>query len=588
MAKISTTLFIAICLITLFASSISCAATSSSPKAEKQIVTVQRGNLAVSVQVDGNLVMPQAFDLRFGAPGNVKDVMVEEGDFVKAGTVLAKLDDSSQQLDIKSANCSLQQTLSNLYETIPAIQQGFMGNPDKFPQSSGNAGFPSYYPNASALLSSEWYGQEILKARDLFQRSNYGEAASELRIAVTDLESCLKIIKSAMESNQSGLGSIAPFANQHEILPFVREDPYWLNFEQLQKAIERIKQYQADVQAVQLFMAQGNYARAGSMFGSVVNRVENITRIIISSVNSIQKRYDLSYPDKDICLYFYRAAEDRLNKALLLVEKGEQNSADYNEDLRIARHYLELCNSIMGSNVMVLEHGLSLKNYQQYNVDLAKAAVTLENTKTDLLKTIIIAPIDGTVVSVGVKRNDILSAMDYSSRSAVQLVDTRAIKFQGLVDEIDILKIKTGQKARITVDAVPSTLFTGTVTFISPYGAKSGTSNVVKFAITIELDPSDIELKGGLSSTADVAVSNVENVLLIPLAAVTTTPAGSSAAVINEATGQSEKRPVTLGNQNQQFVEVVSGLKEGDKVLIEKTVTAAPVLSAPPPPPPRN
>jgi RND family efflux transporter MFP subunit len=324
------------------------------------------------------------------------------------------------------------------------------------------------------------------------------------------------------------------------------------------------------------------------MFGSVVNRIKNVMTTVLSTTNYIQKRYDLSYPDKNICLYFYRAAEDKLNRALLIVEKAEQDSTDYQENLRIARHYMELCNSIMGSNVMVLEHGLSLKNYQQYNIDLAKAAVTLENAKTDLLKTIIVAPFDGTVVSVGVKRNDVLSAMDYSSRSAVQLVDIKAIKFQGLVDEIDILKIKTGQIAAISIDAVPNTPFSGVVTFISPYGTKTGTSNVVKFAITIELNPSAIELKGGLSATADVAVYSAENVLLVPVSAVKATAEGSSVTLINEATGQSEKRQVTLGNQNQQFVEVLSGLKEGDKIEVEKTVTGAPVLSAPPPPPPRR
>jgi macrolide-specific efflux system membrane fusion protein len=190
------------------------------------------------------------------------------------------------------------------------------------------------------------------------------------------------------------------------------------------------------------------------------------------------------------------------------------------------------------------------------------------------------------VVSVGVKKNDVLSSMNYSSSGTIQLVDTRAIKFQGLVDEIDILKIKTGQKATISVDAVPDKVFNGTVTFISPYGT-ADTSNVIKFNVTIELDPSDIELKGGLTATADIAVFNAENVLMVPLTAVTTTPEGSSVKVVTGDKGQTEKRQVVLGKQNQQFAEVLSGLEEGDEIEVEiKPVSGLPVLTGPPGPPP--
>ena len=99
------------------------------------------------------------------------------------------------------------------------------------------------------------------------------------------------------------------------------------------------------------------------------------------------------------------------------------------------------------------------------------------------MNTVIIAPSDGTVVSVDLKKDYVTSAQDYSSRTAVKLVDTKSIKFTGLVDEIDIMKVKAGQKASITVDAVPDKTFTGTVKFISPYGTKDTGSNVIKFAL---------------------------------------------------------------------------------------------------------
>jgi multidrug efflux pump subunit AcrA (membrane-fusion protein) len=106
------------------------------------------------------------------------------------------------------------------------------------------------------------------------------------------------------------------------------------------------------------------------------------------------------------------------------------------------------------------------------------------------------------------------------------------------------------------------------------------------------LDPTDVALKGGLTATADIAISSVANALLVPLSAVTTTSAGSFVAVVDETTGKQEKREVTLGNKNLQFAEVLSGLKEGDKVIIVEEAKAAPVVKGLPqraggPPPSR-
>jgi macrolide-specific efflux system membrane fusion protein len=132
------------------------------------------------------------------------------------------------------------------------------------------------------------------------------------------------------------------------------------------------------------------------------------------------------------------------------------------------------------------------------------------------------------------------------------------------------MKFQKGQKANITVDAIPNKVLTGSVKFISPFGTASG--NVIKFAVTVELDPTDVELRGGLSATADISVYSAKNVLLVPVSVIVETHQGPVVAVINPATGQPEYKPVTLGQQNFQYAEVLSGLKEGDKV----TVTGVP------------
>ena len=83
----------------LIVSGTGCSQARSTVSLGKTTVAVERGNLDVTISVDGNLNMPEISDLHFGAAGNVKEVNVKAGDTVKAGMIMATLDDTSEALD---------------------------------------------------------------------------------------------------------------------------------------------------------------------------------------------------------------------------------------------------------------------------------------------------------------------------------------------------------------------------------------------------------------------------------------------------------------------------------------------------------
>ena len=589
------------CITLLAAAGCSAASTAGTAATISRQVPVQRGDLVVSVSVDGNLVMPQAFTLNFGAPGDIKEVLVTEGDRVKAGTMLARLDDTSQRLDVKTANNSVQTVLSNLYETVPRLPQ-FPGryytdvttdptDPRKliywYPEGiHDNPVYQMYYPNSTALVSYTWAQDETARAYDLFHTENYTAASSELYVALSDLESCIQIINDAVNNPESGLGNTAPYVNDGNVTEFsIQNDnsAAAMNIQGLRHDAETIRQGQAEIGRVRKLINAGDYEAARPMLGQLLTTVDDIGKIVRMNINRIEKRNDTSIYGEDISLFFYGAAEEKLNAALAGIQKGGLHSPEVKDNLRIARHYMELCNGILGSNDYVLQHGLSLKAEQGYKVDLEKAMVSLSNTKDNFLNTVILAPVDGIVVNVSMKKNDVLSQQDYSSKGTIQIVDTSQIKFQGTVDEIDIMKIKTGQKAAISVDAIPNKTFTGKVSFISPFGA-ADTSNVIKFNVTILLEPTDVDLKGGLTATADIGISTVENALIVPLSAVTTTGTSSTVTVSAGEKGKTEKRQVILGIQNQQYVQILKGLTEGDQVIIIDKASGAPVSTMMGPP----
>ena len=440
-----------------------------------------------------------------------------------------------------------------------------------------------YYPNSAALSAYNWAEEEIGRAQALFQSGNYMGASSQLYLALSDLDACIAILQDAINNPKSGLGNIAPSVPNDEVgimqLNIANSESWEISYiVQLRNGIDTIKQGQADITALRGLIDQGKYDEAGQAFTPLFKKAKDIAKIVYSNINVIKAHQYSTIYGADISNYFYNAAADKLTSALKGIESGGLSAAELQDNLTVAGHYMRICNSILGSNDYVLQHGLSLKNEQQAHVDLQNALTGLENAQQDFLKTVVLAPFDGTVVSVGVKKNDVLSQIDYGSVTAVQLVDTRQLKFEGQVDEIDILQIQDGQKANIEIDAVPNKIFTGTVSFISPFGTPD-TNGVIQFPVTIQLDPTPVPLKGGLTASANINIASVENALLVPLTAVVTTPAGAFVAVVDKSTGQQERRKITVGEKNLQFAQVLSGLKAGDEVAILSNVGSAPVVT---------
>lgn len=133
--------------------------------------------------------------------------------------------------------------------------------------------------------------------------------------------------------------------------------------------------------------------------------------------------------------------------------------------------------------------------------DLDRAKNDLDRARDELDKAIITAPFDGIIADVNVKVGDVLSAVNYTA-PAIVLIDPGRMELNVKVNELDIPKVKLGQKAAITVDALPDEQFGGVVTSISllPEVAGSAVSYEVKIALDM---PQNLALRAGMRATAD-------------------------------------------------------------------------------------
>jgi RND family efflux transporter MFP subunit len=237
------------------------------------------------------------------------------------------------------------------------------------------------------------------------------------------------------------------------------------------------------------------------------------------------------------------------------------------------RHDLELANKILDENISTYRQGLNLKVLRDYNIGVQTAIINLDRAKLSLLKTELLAPFDGQVVDVNLHAGDMITQR-YSVTGlpidsyVARLANTSYVRMTASVSQTDVLKIARGQKALVYVDAVPGRVFEGQVSFISPFGIPLPKGS---YAVEISLDPSDTAyLAGGMTCTADIIIGKHADVLLVPNAAISSQAGDYYVSVWeDEKTNIVEQRPVKIGLQGKTQTEIVSGLSEGEKVLLE-------------------
>ena len=151
------------------------------------------------------------------------------------------------------------------------------------------------------------------------------------------------------------------------------------------------------------------------------------------------------------------------------------------------------------------------------------------------------------------------------------LGDTHEVYVKGKVDESDIGKVYLGQAARIKVQSFPDKTFAGVVTKIAPLGVEK--DNVTTFEVQISIDNPGGELKANMTANAEIVLEEHKNVLSVPEQAVIYDKDRNATVWVPDAHGKDGHRVVAIkiGLSNGSRIEVLSGLKAGDKVVLQQT-----------------
>jgi HlyD family secretion protein len=208
----------------------------------------------------------------------------------------------------------------------------------------------------------------------------------------------------------------------------------------------------------------------------------------------------------------------------------------------------------------------------QSQANVAQDQANLKQLEEQLSYTDIISPIDGIVLSRDVQMGDAVSSILVLGSSAtlvMTLGDTSEVYVKGKVDESDIGKVYLGQRARIKVESFKDKTFDGKVTKISPMGVEK--DNVTTFEVRVSIQNPGGELKAEMTANAEIILDEHKNVLQIPEGAILYDKDKKASVEIPDPKGKDGKNKlaVNIGISNGAKTEVLSGLKEGDQVVLQ-------------------
>ncbi len=356
------------------------------------------------------------------------------------------------------------------------------------------------------------------------------------------------------------------------------------------------------------------YVKEGDLVkkGQTVATIENVQQ----EANVHGQEAAISAAKTDIASYIAaeKTAEANVEHAKADLEQKrldwEREQALYKDGIEPKANY-DAKKALYDTDVASLNQAVAQLNQAKAQTDSARGHMQTQvanlRVNQDLLdKTVAIAPFDGIVTNMPLREGEtvVTGIQGTEGATLMTLADMSIITAEIKVDETDIVNVRLGQPADVTVDALPGKVFKGHVTLVGDQAllrstgqatstSTSGTEEAKDFKVVVTLDSSSSDLRPGLSTTAKITTAQKFSILSLPIQALTmhssdddkpskdgvqaaTTSSKAKSAPVQGVfvvDGKSSKLrvkfvPVTTGITGATDIEALSGLKEGDEIVI--------------------
>ncbi|MCD4669009.1 MAG: efflux RND transporter periplasmic adaptor subunit [Actinomycetia bacterium] len=253
----------------------------------------------------------------------------------------------------------------------------------------------------------------------------------------------------------------------------------------------------------------------------------------------------------------FRALENANNMA----SKSMRDSAEGTYEQSVLGQSTAYWNNFSSTKNTQDQIKITKENIEQAETQLKLSEINLELAKLDMDSSIIHAPYDGIVSSSSYKEGQNASP----GVNAISIISDDFI-IRADINEIDVINLQVGQDVDIRLDAYYENEFSGKIVYIAPIPTSIG--GVVSYELIVKPEAGEgPELLYGLSASLAITTSGIKNVLYVPIQSVYEEDGKSYVDFVVEG-ANIEKTEVTIGAFNYDFIEIKSGLKEGDNILI--------------------
>ncbi len=548
---------------------VSYAVTPTKPTYVTELST--RGDLKQTVEAVGTTISDNDLQLQFPGAGIVSGVFVKEGDHVTAGQRLATLRSGNVSADIASA----QGRVMSAQAALDALQQG--NRPEDIAisqadvqnkESSLNAAKASLQ-NAETALQSAEQNLEALKQQisvsiagtisniggtvaqqmttadialstmqDIFSKNDVADSLVKYGSSEADL------LKSSMQTTSSTLRSIALTPSPSDY------DSAITLLDRARVAVQNASTQVDQVYSLMSRLPVTSYftENSRSSYKSQISAERSTMQASLSTLDATSKTL------RDASAGFLTQITQE--QASLTAAKGARDKATadiatFQAALQISQAQLQLKQAPPRQT----DINSAVANLQQARASLALAAANYQNT-------VLVSPISGVITKVNVKAGEFTPA-----GSAVTMLGASPYRIEMYVSEIDIPKVQLAQSGSVELDAFRGTHFNLVVSEIDT--APTNQSGVNKYRVRLDFKYPHDNLKVGMTGDAEIDTGLRPNVVSVPLRSVIRSGTGQSIVRVLNADETVTDKNVTTGMEGTDGnIEIVSGLKEGETVVV--------------------
>ncbi len=490
---------------------------ASTDASSVQTTTATKRDITTELSSSGSISPKDTYDITSLAEGEVTAAEFEEGDMVEKGQVLYRIDTSSMESQISSANNSLERAQENYANAL----------------SDYNSALSDYSGNSYKSTESGYIKTLSIKAGDKVSSN------TEIAAIYDDKTMKIKVPFLSAEAAQiaPGTGAILTLTNTGE----------------------QINGVVSSVSNMDVTLTGG--------------RIVRYITIEVSNPGGLTSDIAATASVSD----FVSSMEATFEPKLETTMKADITTAVEIQNLLVQEgDYVT-----KGTPLFTMESRSAEKLLRTYKDSLDKAQESLESTKSKLETTqdtydnyTITAPISGKVIKKSIKAGDKITKNSSGSTVLAVIYDMSNYTFEMSVDELDVKSVKVGQSVAVTADAVSGKAFSGTVTNVS---LQSATSNgVTNYPVTVTLNDGLDELLPGMNVDGIITLEQAKDVISVPADSLMR---GNTVYVKDSSVKERDGAvpagfrsvEVTTGLISEDYVEIKTGLTEGEEVYVAKT-----------------